>query len=166
MRAVDIAVGVAVAGAIAACRIDAPSAAATPLAQPAPPPAASRRDRHEPAAEPDAGRLACTDVDERSGRAEDLDGDGTPDLLVQGYRIVTLYVRRDGCLRFLARIEAHGPVAFVDVVPRREPGPSDLVVDTWLFHGDSRRTTYRFIGDAYVEIGRSEEIPGLRMPRR
>jgi hypothetical protein len=166
MRAVDVVGWVAVAGAIAACRADAPSPASAPLVQPAPPSADPRRDRHEPAADPDAGRSACADVDETTGRTEDLDGDGTPDLLVKGYRDVTLYVRRDGCLRLLARIEPQGPVAFVHVVPRREPGLPDLVVDTWLFHGDRRRTTYRFTGDAYVDVGPSKEIPGPRLPRR
>lgn len=97
---------------------------------------------------------------EPQGRDVDLDGDGTPDRLVSGYRNVTLYLRRGGCFTMLATIDPEGPVAFVHVNEPKGAGIRDLSIETWLVHGDRRRTQWSWIGGAFQRSGADEEILG------
>jgi len=102
-------------------------------------------------------------ADEPQGLAEDVDGDGIPDLIAKGYRDVTVYLRRGSCLSRLAAFETEGPAAFVNVVSKTGVGIRDLSIDTWLFHGDRRRTLWSWDGRGY-RAGFDEEIPGPRRP--
>ena len=94
------------------------------------------------------------------GRDEDVDGDGTPDRIAKGYRDVTIYLRKGDCFTLLATIDPNGPVAFVGIVEKEGGGVRDLSIDTWLFHGDRRRTLWAWDGRAYQASGGDEEIPG------
>jgi hypothetical protein len=95
-----------------------------------------------------------------SGKTEDLDGDGTPDLLVLGYREVEVYLHRGDCLKHVTTIDADGRVAFVTVLPTAHAGMRDLSIDTWLYHGDRKRNDWLWTGHGYLSSGRGETIPG------
>lgn len=81
------------------------------------------------------------------------------DLLVSGYRDVTLYLRRGACLTLVATIDPQGTVAFVSVA-KEGSGMRDLSIDTWLFHGDRKRSHWRWVGGRYESVGREETILG------
>ena len=94
------------------------------------------------------------------GQDADVDGDGTPDRIVTGFSDVTIYVRRGAGFVLFTKIDAEGHVAFVHVVDKGT-GVRDLSIDTWLYHGDRKRTTWSWVGGWYV-AGLEEEIRGPR----
>ena len=115
---------------------------------------------------PRSGAASCVAPDRvPEGAAADVDGDGTPDRIVKGYNDVTIYLRQGDCFALLAKIDAGGPVEFVDVIEKKEAGVRDLSIDTWLFHGDRKRTLWTWSGQAYLSSGFEEEIPGPHRPR-
>ncbi|HEY4241567.1 MAG TPA: hypothetical protein VGM88_17215 [Kofleriaceae bacterium] len=81
--------------------------------------------------------------------------------LQTGYRDVQVF--RDGTL--VATVTTGAPVAHASLAPKMNPRLTpDLSVDTWLMHGDRRRTHYTFSDGAY-HAGASEDVPGPSRPR-
>ena len=79
------------------------------------------------------------------------------------YRDVRVF--RDDKLVATVQIEDGGPVADAEVELKKDPAAMpDLSVDTWLYHGDRRRTHYFYVHGAYM-AGASEEVPGPGRPR-
>ena len=115
-------------------------------------------------AAPPAPGLCLAPGSEPEGLAADIDGDGAPDRIAKGSRDVTVYLHRGTCVTLLATIAPNGPVAFVSLIERNGAGVRDLSIDTWLFHGDRRRTRWSWNGRTYRESGVAEEIPGPRHP--
>ena len=119
--------------------------------------------QQQPATPAAAPAPACAAVDPATSRsdAKDIDGDGTPDLMVRGYRDLTIYLRRGDCYTLATKFEVNGRLAFIHVVERKEPGMRDLSIDTWLMHGDRKRTHWTWVGRTYAS-GFEEDIPGPR----
>ncbi len=72
-------------------------------------------------------------------------------------------IRRDkDCARLVGELPSSGPIAFVELEQAKDPlQPPDVVLDTWLMHGD--RLRHRFVWSKhYVEVGEPQMIPGPR----
>jgi hypothetical protein len=70
-----------------------------------------------------------------------------------------LYVRQRGCIRFLGKVEAFDLGCEDDSLHN---GYCDLWVETWLMHGDRRRSTMTYVDGGYMPTGETELIPGPR----
>jgi hypothetical protein len=82
----------------------------------------------------------------------DLDDDGAPDVVAREGRSLVLFVTRDGCASRVARVvDLTGPIAEVSVSGAARP-MRDLVDDTWLHHGDRKRTRYEWRGGHYAPV--------------
>ncbi|HSQ64740.1 MAG TPA: hypothetical protein VLM85_16060 [Polyangiaceae bacterium] len=76
-----------------------------------------------PSFAPRNGAASCIAPDRvPEGAAADVDGDGTPDRIVQGCSDVTIYLHRGDCFALLAEIDAGSPVALVGVTRGGDPG--------------------------------------------
>jgi len=137
------------------------AACAAAVVRPAPPPANAAPAGAGDRAVADAGAApvgstpsACVTPVGRSGATRD-------DLtLYVDYDTARVYRVAGTCTTLIDTVVADGPIAFASLLddsPRELPAIS---IDTWLMHGDRRRTHFTWIGDGYVESGPAEEIPG------
>jgi hypothetical protein len=92
----------------------------------------------------------------------DFNDDGQTDTIVrvQSGREPShlLYIRQRGCIRFLDKIEAFK----IGCESEQSNGYCILWVETWLMHGDRRRSTMSFADGSYKPTTEVEFIPGPR----
>jgi hypothetical protein len=80
-----------------------------------------------------------------------------------GYADLKLYrIDVNGCASLVATIDAGGPFAFASIDEAHPGAMPALSIDTWLVHGDRRRTRFAWLNGRYVQMGRTEEIAGPR----
>lgn len=126
--------------------------------------------------EPSAAACVALPDGARVAARGDVDGDGTPDAVVEVDRGLDVYLARaagDGgaCFTRAGHLALERRAAFVSVAAPAsavDAGAAlgDVVVDTWLYHGDRRRTRYHAAGDGRWVEGLGEEIPGPHRPSR
>jgi hypothetical protein len=79
------------------------------------------------------------------------------------YRELRLYHLDDPhCAKLVATIDTGGPFAFASIEDAQPGAMPELTVDTWLMHGDRRRTHFVWLKDGYIDAGPAEDVPGPR----
>lgn len=99
--------------------------------------------------------------------------DAAPELASLGAYVVVgdgahaQVVRRDAdCAHLVGALPDVGRIAIVSLRAAADAAqPPEVVIDTWLYHGDRARHRMVWTTGGYVELGTPETIPGPRKPR-
>lgn len=87
-------------------------------------------------------------------------------MFTRGYAALRLYrIDAKGCATFVTMVDTGGPLAFVSIGEAPPGEMPELTIDTWLMHGDRRRTVFAWVSGRYVDVDPGEEIRGPRRIR-